>query len=962
MPTNASAPRSNDSTSPPATAPAASPETHRTVPASRWAYPFALRDAEAPNDMVSHFKALSVMPIGFFPLASTGLLNGSLHFGEPCSNTMKIAEGFHCLANGEVVAYRLDTALQQLQYGPDRWVSYSLGFVLVRHDMPLPSLPTTASGSAATNPSPVSAVPGQGAGGGISVYSLYSYNQPLARYERARDGFRLKSLPFWQGPRRFRVGTRVKDKQVIPPAVARAHPSLTAVIGLTVRAQGNSTAPIIALLPRGSIVKVQGEATQGWAQLESIDDGSPVATLAGGRDPQSYDILTGWVFLGELDSEVIPVADQVVVLPTPYRVKAGELLGYLGENPGEDIAGRRGAARQSRPRVAIEVFAGDDLPGFLAESRRRAAFLPDREKTRLVIPRGTALCEQPRRPDGTVDARHIIVEDAASPKTGPFIYGKLYRSETKAAGVPPPADGFRASASGTKRVNAHRYARLDARKQANYPLILTPNPAFPNACWALRDDVLRHNDVHVWTSAPLGPGNDNGKIDVRFDASFALHELKDLPKQRRFIDIDGTRWWHITASDQQSRATLVWVSDKNYPGTHWESPHAWQGFEIADGSAFEPMQALQRMVTLNGTVHAEHQTSFAITATALGQSAMVVSLEKAIDQAGTLDGRVTAADIANARRTPWLAHGLSRLIVRFESQWSADLSRWTALTPLMTDAWQVEMQRQTKRGWWNDVATKLEGFPVSSVVHHIHPYGWVDNFLQPRYPVDVEKFVQLYSEIHAELGVLHDELVLPAPALNDESAINLSKLTRGLFDLYAEVGEEPNLPHVAYMLTTARHESYDYTGPIFFGPIAEKISRKKAEEWYGSDPTASPLKNPQRAILLGNTEPGDGYKYRGRGFAQVTWKTNYRNLGEHLSLDLVANPDLALEWDAALRSLFFGMRNGWFTGKKLADYTRAGAFDYESARRIINRDGPRASAALSTFAIAIADRLSAAEN
>lgn len=961
MTTNAPAQQRSDGSAAPTLAPAPT-QAARAAPATeRWAYPFALRDAAAPNDMVSHFKALSVMPIGFFPLASTGLLNGSLHFGEPCATTMKIAEGFHCLANGEVVAYRLDTALQQLQYGPDRWVSYSLGFVLVRHDMPLPPLPTTASGSPATNASPVT-VPGEGAGSGISVYSLYSYNQPLARYERSRDGFRLKSLPFWQGPRRFRVGTRVKDKQVIPTAAQRARPSLTAVIGLRVRAQGNSTAPIIALLPRGSILKVQGEATQGWAQLESIDDGSPVAPEAGGRDPQSYDILTGWVFLGELDSEVNPVADQVVVPPTPYRVKAGELLGYLGENPGEDIAGRRGAARQSRPRVAIEVFAGDDLPDFLAESRRRAAFLPDREKTRLVIPRGTALCEQPRRPDGTVDAHHIVVQDSLSPKTGPFIYGRLYRSETKAAGIPPAADGFRASASGTKRVNARRYATLNATKQANYPLILTPNPSFPNACWALREDVLHHNDVHVWTSAPLAPGNDNGKIDVRFDASFALHELKDLPKERRFIDIDGTRWWHITASDQQSRATLVWVSDKNYPGTHWESPHAWQGFEIADGSAFEPMQALQRMVTLNGTVHAEHQVSFAVTATALGQSPIVASLEKAIDQAGTLDGRVTAADIANARRTPWLAHGLSRLIVRFESQWSADLSRWTALTPLMTDAWQVEMQRQTRRGWWNDVATKLEGFPVSPVVHHIHPYGWVDNFLQPRYPIDVEKFVQLYSDIHAELGVLDDDNIVSTSPLNDESATNLSKLTRGLFDLYAEVGEEPNLHHVAYMLTTARHESYDYTGPIFFGPIAEKISRKKAEEWYGSDPATSPLRSPQRAILHGNTEPGDGYKYRGRGFAQVTWKNNYRNLGEQLSLDLVANPDLALEWDAAIRTLFFGTRNGWFTGRKLGDYMQDDVFDYEAARRIINGDGRTARAALATFATTIAGCLSAARN
>jgi len=70
----------------------------------------------------------------------------------------------------------------------------------------------------------------------------------------------------------------------------------------------------------------------------------------------------------------------------------------------------------------------------------------------------------------------------------------------------------------------------------------------------------------------------------------------------------------------------------------------------------------------------------------------------------------------------------------------------------------------------------------------------------------------------------------------------------------------------------------------------------------------------------GNDQPGDGYKYRGRGFNQITYKDTYRKYGKLLNLDLVNNPDLLNipENAANVLALFFsnslkqGLKDGKF--------------------------------------------------
>lgn len=128
----------------------------------------------------------------------------------------------------------------------------------------------------------------------------------------------------------------------------------------------------------------------------------------------------------------------------------------------------------------------------------------------------------------------------------------------------------------------------------------------------------------------------------------------------------------------------------------------------------------------------------------------------------------------------------------------------------------------------------------------------------------------------------------------------------------------------AYMLATIKHECDDT-----WQPVIEKGPASYFEQYNaGTD----------KGMRLGNTQPGDGFRFRGRGYVQITGRANYLKLGQALNLGngLIDNPDKALEPQTAYRIMSYGMRKGAFTGRKLTDYISDAGCDYFNARRIIN--------------------------
>lgn len=91
---------------------------------------------------------------------------------------------------------------------------------------------------------------------------------------------------------------------------------------------------------------------------------------------------------------------------------------------------------------------------------------------------------------------------------------------------------------------------------------------------------------------------------------------------------------------------------------------------------------------------------------------------------------------------------------------------------------------------------------------------------------------------------------------------------------------------------------------------------------------------------LGNIQPGDGWKFRGRSWPQLTGRANYQKADDALDLGgaLMASPDLIGRLDVCAPVTRDGMREGWFTGVDLSEViaARGTLKQFTNARRIIN--------------------------
>ena len=165
--------------------------------------------------------------------------------------------------------------------------------------------------------------------------------------------------------------------------------------------------------------------------------------------------------------------------------------------------------------------------------------------------------------------------------------------------------------------------------------------------------------------------------------------------------------------------------------------------------------------------------------------------------------------------------------------------------------------------------------------------------------------------------------------------------------------ERTSVPQFAYALGTAYHET-----AATMQPIKERGGSDYFFKRY--DPNGA---KPQIAKALGNTRAGDGVKFAGRGYVQLTGRRNYTNAANKLGIDFVKSPDAVMQPEHAARVLFEGMEEGWFTGltldRAIDDKCNGDELaDFIFARRIIN--GTDKAAAIAEHAVKFLKALLAA--
>lgn len=652
-----------------------------TSKVEKWAYPLKVGGAEA-TDPQQYYAALAKAKDGYYPLGANGLWHGGVHFDEATGLVADLTE-VRCIADGDVVAYRIDETYPKSDYGQTQAV-YSTGFVLIKHRLEVPTPPAPAAGA-----QPAAAAPGPS----LTFFSLYMH---LLDWEGYRANPSLARPPFWSGGScqvkatadDKILGLRVREDRRGKPGYANvlsvlprgtvvetaeeengwlkvvsitpADPNVPAgtgwvfkremtagetpnsyVIGtdakdemnpprkgLAVHAAANQTSATTAILPIGTEVKIGNDGTRGkYQKLLEIVSGNAVPELTASNG------ILGYIWEGLLETKNEPAAKNTVhLLAQPFPVKAGSVIGHVGKYQNHDDAAPKNL-------LHLEVFSCEDVKAFTEQSRAKAAGSPSAERTLVKIPKGSRLITH----TSGIDATH-----------------------------PPKA--------------------ADPGKTTGYDFVI-----------------------------PVG----------------ALESLPAEKKIKESVAMNGstttTYWWRLDGllGDEQGNGIDGWFAEPDIALSR-HSPFEWEGFEFLEESVSNVDHLASYLHDLNQLDEAEKET-FVPKASVSTSGPVKERLYSIIDT--DKNDRLTLAEIRAALAKPWFAQPISQLVTKYESEWFYKAEKWDALDELMghsesepNNSWLEEKVRIERLSWWDSLVGQ-SGIAGEVNFQHLHPVGLVSGFI-----------------------------------------------------------------------------------------------------------------------------------------------------------------------------------------------------------------------------------------
>ncbi|MDF3865940.1 hypothetical protein P3W53_15775 [Pseudomonas denitrificans (nom. rej.)] len=700
--------------------PPAGPVDSALAPLKSWAHPLG-----DESDPLVQLTNLARAVGGYYPLGRNGFWHGGVHFDAGTAGIVGIDQpNVHCLADGEVAAYRIDSRYPFNTYyledqSPCESV-FSTGFVLVRHRLQAPAI----EGS-------------EGAPPALTFYSLYLHLQSWEEYEnnpaQARPAFwkagtyRVKADVSDPGPLGLPVhkkaqaqsdvlavlprGTRVtinghqgivkltSAQGIDLPRLDAASSTLGYVkldalevceggyrvrdnaIGqtpgehLNVLAEASRTSSVIATLPRGTEIVISGEGD--YRKLEMIQPGTDdetATTEAGGAftdeelqadsppsPPQEkqqwggtdFSSPKGYVRFSALEPIPAPQQfDRIVIPDPPIPIKAGQLIGHMGNTQNDD-----GAPPQ--PLLHLEVFSGDKVETFIKDCRAWAQKLPATSKNWLKLARGTKV---------------ITHQDSFKKESPPTL-----------------------QAEGAESGND----------------LLIPR--------SLLDGLRSESIIQV-------PAK-NGANALNW------YRLDGLLNSANYTLLDG------------------WVCEE-VGVTPWVSPWSWEGFECIYSDTC-PRENLAYSMRAENELNEEQLKRYQPLIEWQEKNALQKRLYDLIPD-GNCDGKLSARELQDGLRIPAVAQAISQLIIHYESEWNDAPGKWDALDDMFEHSgstpnfnWVASKERMHMTSWWREVAQSV-GLPESGEIYHFHPIGLLKCFVRSSVEILIRKIGDIIS--HGEGG------------------------------------------------------------------------------------------------------------------------------------------------------------------------------------------------------------------
>ncbi|SDP94876.1 hypothetical protein [Ectopseudomonas guguanensis] len=999
-----------------------------------WAYPFktAGEDSKEVSDPQIYLDVLAKAKDGFYPMGANGLWHGGVHFDDNTAGSLD-QSSIRCIADGEVIAYRIDQRYPTTQYGDGRAVvhlPFSTGFVLVRHRLVLPSLPaptapggepgdtTTAATPTDTAASSAASTESAPASEGLTFYSLYMHlldwdsyksatapepadflaptcyavksttNDPLVglRVRALNDDGTNKVLALLPKGCKVTLGEahsiKTKYKKLLSIDEGMAIPALPAGTegwvyeaeltdntvadkatdteseltlshqGVRVRREGKGNGAIIGVLPRGATLKVGEKQRSGYCKVLEVMDYRGVPALPNGADGKPL----GYVFFDALETQKTePSAlDSVHILPKPYSIKAGELVGHIGKYQNQD----EGTAKK---RLHLEVFTSEDVPAFIEKSRAIGEKLPDEQKTLIKVDKGSKIV-QPAAADAQVEANVDVRLCSDSPKAGCWAKVQKYaicnadknselgsynstkltytlgaaqktilasRMGVNAADMPDQVDFLKVYSNSADGGDPHDYESGSIPSTHPWRKI---GAVVGKPFWVKRSALNAQGrrtstagSLDAWSEFPLYSGLEgeaSGYVRILPASSWDA-----LPDERKAIDAEQVRWWYVTVGDMEGNDISGWAPEKDLVVTR-HSPWEWPGFSTLQDKVSLDAH-LARTLDAAGRATEEETESYAALIEEAERGPILSKLYEIIDQPdekGVRDNKLTPEEFKAALAKPWLAQQLSLLISQHESEWFWNESKWNQLDKLMEHTpedpnpqWVREKERIKTLSWWKELAGQ-PGIAADGMAWHFQPVELVTNHIESEFKFTLEMLKYMFPSANDDhLQQLIEEI---NPRIGFYKLDTPLRRNHFFAQTMQEVGSSLSL----------HSENLNYASLALPGLFRYFQIHPDEAELYGrtSEHPANQEAIANRAYANrngnGGVSSGDGWRYRGRGIIQLTGRINYRNFTTWHSensdkwpadaeLDFEENEHLTDELKYAARSAAFF----WLYGKIYED-------------------------------------------